>query len=87
MYNCCVQNLKHFYGLRYCSAKDHFIWLSIIWTIWLTRNDLIFSSKIIIVSKMLNLMQLRSWRWLRVRFPSFNYNLFYWSNSHSVCLS
>uniref|UniRef100_A0A151UFE2 Reverse transcriptase zinc-binding domain-containing protein n=1 Tax=Cajanus cajan TaxID=3821 RepID=A0A151UFE2_CAJCA len=91
MHNCCVQILEQFYGFHYCSAKYHncwiLIWLSVIKIIWLARNDLMFSSKIIHVSEMLNLVQLRSSKWLRARFLSLNYDFFSWSNFPGVCLS
>ena len=41
------------------------LWVGVCWSIWLMRNDVIFSNGVCDVFQVLNLIQIRSWTWLK----------------------
>lgn len=54
------------------------VWLVMAWTIWLTRNCIIFSNGQQDSERMFELAQLRSWNWLRARHRQFKWALIHY---------
>lgn len=62
------------------------IWMAIIWTIWLCRNKAIFNGSAFDSTTILELAQLRAWRWLRAKVEGFSYSWFEWKQNPGVCI-
>nr|KYP48620.1 Putative ribonuclease H protein At1g65750 family [Cajanus cajan] len=69
------------------SFQNEVIWLTVIWSIWLARNALIFSNKMLSTLDVLEMVKLRTWKWLKARDNSFSYSFSSWAESPFVCLN
>nr|KYP59654.1 hypothetical protein KK1_015090 [Cajanus cajan] len=91
MYNNCAMHLEQFSSLSFCNSqkKDCWIsiWLAIIWTVWLARNEVVFSSTQISAMEMVDLVKIRTWNWLRTRHKDFRYDFASWSMNPVACLT
>ncbi|XP_057418891.1 uncharacterized protein LOC130713105 [Lotus japonicus] len=62
------------------------IWLAMLWTLWLQRNDVIFRSAAVNLNKLLDLIKLRSWQWCKAGLGGFDNSLFEWLILDRKCL-
>nr|KYP53060.1 hypothetical protein KK1_025062 [Cajanus cajan] len=89
--NSFIAHFDQFLGLPLCPSKMRYrwavIWLTVIWSIWLARNALIFSDKVLSTLDVLELVKLRTWKWLKARDNSFSYSFSSWAESPAVCLN
>nr|KYP67311.1 hypothetical protein KK1_013638 [Cajanus cajan] len=89
--NSCHLHLAQFVGLPICSSVDRLrwstVWMTVLWSLWIARNEAIFSDKVILHSNLLKLIQLRSWKWLKAKDLSFQYPYSSWVGSPAVCLN
>nr|KYP33718.1 hypothetical protein KK1_045404 [Cajanus cajan] len=63
------------------------IWLVTLWSIWLARNEAVFSQKFMDPEEVVDLIKLRSWNWLRAKDSAFQYPFALWSNNPFSCLN
>lgn len=63
------------------------IWGACVWSLWCCRNNAIFRGGHVDVDLLLNLVQVRSWKWLSARCPGFNQSLFEWVSNPVMCLA
>ncbi|GLU02749.1 hypothetical protein SLE2022_199870 [Rubroshorea leprosula] len=62
------------------------IWSSIVWTVWLARNQKIFQGKEINREKMLELIQLKSFQWITTKKERYAFSLTDWFLNPVACL-
>lgn len=67
-------------------AGELVIWMAILWTVWLARNKAIFNGAEFDNKQILELAQLKAWKWLRVKVDGFNYSWFEWQQNPGVCI-
>lgn len=59
---------QHVHNLSYGSKRGWWVvWIAIVWSIWLQRNDAIFNSVLVCAEKTLDLIKFRSWKWLNCK--------------------
>ncbi|XP_057427039.1 uncharacterized protein LOC130720416 isoform X1 [Lotus japonicus] len=63
------------------------IWCATVWTIWLKRNEVVFRNGALDDSNLLDLVQYRSWFWLKHRCGDFCYSIYEWKSNPLVCVS
>lgn len=73
----CKDHFVQFSGLISGNKKHReiwiTIWLAVIWIIWSTRNDVIFSGKVMEVSELVELIKLKTWLWFNAKDAKFKY--------------
>ncbi|GKU93830.1 hypothetical protein SLEP1_g7393 [Rubroshorea leprosula] len=62
------------------------IWNTVIWSIWLSRNQKIFQDKEINLRKLFELIQLRSFLWIKATNDRYAFSLTDWLINPIVCL-
>ncbi|GLT32030.1 hypothetical protein SLA2020_067240 [Shorea laevis] len=62
------------------------IWFAVIWTIWLARNERIFRGKEVDNNRLLELVQLRSFNWIKCRSGSCLFSLSDWFQNPLLCI-
>nr|KYP58023.1 hypothetical protein KK1_004313 [Cajanus cajan] len=86
-----ISHFEQFLGLPSCVAKNHYkwtvIWLATIWSIWLARNEAIFANKFTSPKDLVELIKLRSWKWLKAKYFGFYYLFSCWSGQPATCLN
>jgi len=45
------------------------MWVAIVWSIWIHRNNIIFRSKVKDVEEIFNLPQVKAWTWITNKVP------------------
>ncbi|GKU94470.1 hypothetical protein SLEP1_g7966 [Rubroshorea leprosula] len=63
------------------------IWNAVIWSVWMARNKKIFDSVEVNLIKLLELIQLRSFTWIKVRKGKCYFNLSDWLINPASCLT
>lgn len=61
------------------------IWITIIWSIWIKRNNVIFRGMNFNLHRVMDLIQLRSWFWLRGKYERFHCLLSEWILDPRAC--
>lgn len=56
------------------------IWVASVGTIWYSRNALIFKGEDFDIHKVVDLIQVKSWTWLKAKLKGFSYSLFEWKS-------
>ena len=62
------------------------IWISIVWSLWLHRNGIIFHGIQADVGVVLEQIQARSWCWLSAKVNGFSHSMFEWVTNVLLCL-
>ena len=62
------------------------IWLSVVWSIWLHRNGVIFHGVQLDLGFVPEHIQVRSWCWLSAKVSGFNHSIFEWVTNVLLCL-
>ncbi|XP_057418519.1 uncharacterized protein LOC130712718 [Lotus japonicus] len=76
-----------FFGInKNQKAGEIAIWMALVWSIWLTRNKVIFQGGAFDPNQILELAQLRAWQWLRAKVDGFMYSWFEWKENPGVCI-
>lgn len=52
------------------------VWASVMWGIWLHRNEIVFNNKNCDIQALLNAFRLRAWNWAKAHVKSFNPSLY-----------
>lgn len=60
------------------------IWLLVVWSLWLMRNKVIFNNGELAKEHVLDLVQVRSWQWLKSKIVGFH--LFEWKGMPLDCI-
>lgn len=63
------------------------VWMSVCWSIWLLRNSIIFREGVSDDDLILDLIQTRSWHWIKAKVRGFHYSLFEWKTNPVECFS
>ncbi|GLU18032.1 hypothetical protein SLE2022_343540 [Rubroshorea leprosula] len=63
------------------------IWSTVVWTVWLARNQKLFQHKEINAGKLFELIQLRSFIWIRARNDRYAFTLSDWFLNPVACLN
>lgn len=86
----CSAHFVQFFGLvsggRRVKQRYQVIWFSMIWSIWLARNRLIFDAVATEIAEVVDSVKWLSWRWLAAKGEIANYPLSSWFQSLAVCL-
>ncbi|GKV35665.1 hypothetical protein SLEP1_g43906 [Rubroshorea leprosula] len=61
------------------------VWFALVWTIWLTRNEVLFNNKIVDKNKLFDLVQVRSFHWLTNRGKVLRYSFSDWLLNPHLC--
>lgn len=80
-----LQFLGSFAGKDRKNGKG-FVWLATIWSLWNYRNNVIFQGKDVDLSNALELIQYKSWIWLKVKVKGFRFTFYEWLSNPLVCL-
>lgn len=56
------------------------VWCAVLWTIWNSRNGIVFRNGEFDADKVFELIKIRSWSWLSAKVHGFCSSLFEWSN-------
>ncbi|GKV24334.1 hypothetical protein SLEP1_g33961 [Rubroshorea leprosula] len=62
------------------------IWFAVVWTLWLARNERIFRGKEEDENRLLKLVQLRAFSWIKCRSKSCTFSLSDWFQNPLACL-
>ncbi|GKV47437.1 hypothetical protein SLEP1_g54341 [Rubroshorea leprosula] len=62
------------------------IWNAMLWTVWMARNKKIFDNAEVNLIKLFDLIQLRSFAWIKARKPKCYFNLSDWLINPTSCL-
>lgn len=62
------------------------IWVCVVWTIWLWRNDAVFRSREADVCSMFELIKWRTWIWIKSKLKGFDNSFFEWTTQPLLCL-
>nr|KYP52417.1 hypothetical protein KK1_025722 [Cajanus cajan] len=86
-----LANFEQFVGVPNCNVVNRVrwssLWLVTLWSIWLARNEAVFSQKFMDPEEVVDLIKLRSWNWLRAKDSAFQYLFALWSNNSFSCLN
>lgn len=74
-----------------CRGRDRkggswFIWLATLWLIWNIRNSVVFREGEPELSKIVDLIQFKSWLWLKAKVKGFTFSMFEWASNPLACL-
>ena len=69
-------------GLKFCRI----IWFAIVWEIWIHRNGIIFKNECKDPTKVMEVVKLKTWVWLKNYHTNFSYSFFEWCNEPMKCL-
>lgn len=62
------------------------VWLAVVWSVWLLRNDIVFGSAVFDHEYLLDIIQFRSWNWIRNKLKGVSFSIFEWKTSPVACL-
>lgn len=62
------------------------VWLAIVWSIWQMRNKLIFRGMNAGIKEGIDVIKIRTWRWLQVKCKEFRYFVFEWVSNPISCI-
>lgn len=62
------------------------IWLAVLWSVWLFRNEVIYRSTVVNLSHILEMVKLRSWQWCKAGRDGFGNSLVEWHTSPMLCI-
>lgn len=86
----CKDHFLQFSGLIIGNKKQRkmwtTIWFAVIWVIWSTRNNVIFSGKVVEVSELIEMIKLKTWLWISAKDANFKYPFVCWSSNPSDCV-
>ncbi|XP_057426582.1 uncharacterized protein LOC130720014 [Lotus japonicus] len=54
------------------------VWRAVVWSVWLHRNDIIFRDAVLDIDYLLDMIQFRSWNWVRHKVKGVGFSLFEW---------
>jgi len=61
------------------------VWHVVIWTIWVSRNDLIFVGGLLREEPVVDRVKLLAWKWFRVKCPASSCSLYEWEVQPVLC--
>lgn len=62
------------------------IWLSVVWSLWLWRNEVVFRSREMDVYSIFELVKWRTWSWVKSKLRGFDNSFFEWTSQPLMCL-
>jgi len=62
------------------------VWHAVIWTIWVSRNDLIFAGGLLREEPVVDRVKLLAWKWFRAKCPASSCSLYEWEVQPVLCL-
>lgn len=62
------------------------IWSAVVWSLWLVSDSVIFNGGSLDREQILDLIQWRSWIWLKSMSDNFIYFVFEWKSHPLICL-
>lgn len=78
----CRSHFMQFMGIPDCSLTNRkewiTMWFSVIWSIWLARNQMRFESKTVSTDQIIEDVKFRSWSWLSSKVKRFSYPFSVW---------
>ncbi|GAU51958.1 hypothetical protein TSUD_417440 [Trifolium subterraneum] len=86
--NSIMQVFESFFGLGVGSRVQLgliLVWHAVVWTIWTSRNDMIFVGKSSTVDDLMDMVKLSSWKWFIGKNPDSPCSLYEWENPDSPC--
>nr|KYP40876.1 Putative ribonuclease H protein At1g65750 family [Cajanus cajan] len=63
------------------------VWVSVIWSLWLHRNGIIFQQGVMDCKEVLDNIKLRSWKWIKSSVPGCSFSYSSWYFSPRLCIS
>ncbi|XP_057452847.1 uncharacterized protein LOC130744703 [Lotus japonicus] len=63
------------------------VWMASCWSLWITRNSVIFKDGVWDGGLVVELIQVRTWHWLKEKVREFHYSLYEWKSNPIICLS
>jgi len=63
------------------------VWHAVIWTIWVSHNDLIFAGSLLREEPVVDKVKLLAWKWFRAKCPASSYSLHEWELQLVLCLT
>nr|AFK37936.1 unknown [Lotus japonicus] len=72
-----------------CSSKREAlvtVWMATCWSLWLMRNRVIFDNGELDTGLVLDLIQVRSWHWIKAKRVNFQNSFYEWKLSPLACL-
>jgi hypothetical protein len=62
------------------------VWHAVVWAIWITRNDLIFNSKVPVINEVFHGITLHSWKWLCEKKKGVSCSFYEWITFPMDCI-
>ncbi|ESW25545.1 hypothetical protein PHAVU_003G045100 [Phaseolus vulgaris] len=62
------------------------IWVTIVWSIWTHRNNIVFKGSIQDSDDIFNVSQLKTWVWITNKFPKAHFSYFDWCLYLGLCI-
>ncbi|KAG5029361.1 hypothetical protein JHK87_012875 [Glycine soja] len=63
------------------------VWVSIVWSIWKLRNDIIFNNAACNLQSLIDESRYRAWLWCKTYVKDFNFTLYVWCMDPVNCIS
>lgn len=73
-------------GGRKLKRSKYILWHVVVWSIWIMRNNIIFSQGSVDFSEILHCIKLRSWSWFLAKNPGCCFSFSDWCNNPVMCL-
>ncbi|GKV09896.1 hypothetical protein SLEP1_g21329 [Rubroshorea leprosula] len=74
-------------GPKILRKSWNILWFALVWTIWLSRNETVFQHKKHDDDKLLQLVQIRSFHWVRILLNLENLSLMEWISNPVRCMT
>jgi hypothetical protein len=62
------------------------VWHAVIWTIWESRNDLIFAGGLLHEESVVDRVKILAWKWFWAKCPASSCSLYEWEVQPVLCL-
>ncbi|GAU22987.1 hypothetical protein TSUD_98150 [Trifolium subterraneum] len=88
--NSIMQVFESFFGLGVGSRVQLgliLVWHAVVWTIWTSRNDMIFVGRSSTVDDLMDMVKLSSWKWFIGKNPDSPCSLYEWEVQPILCWS
>ncbi|XP_057444445.1 uncharacterized protein LOC130736659 [Lotus japonicus] len=67
-------------------AGEWALWMSLVWTVWMLRNKVVFQGANVELENTSKLIQVKSWQWVKAKVDGFSYSWFEWRSNPSACM-
>ncbi|KAK7269299.1 hypothetical protein RIF29_22022 [Crotalaria pallida] len=75
------------WNYKKCRKIWRLLWGTTVWSLWLLRNEIVFSNACVDYIHLLDLIQVRSWRWVSAKVGHTHYGFVQWYIDPMTCIT